>query len=380
MKKNGYHEIYAAMRTMIENGEYAPGDKLPPERLLQEMWGVERTTIRRALALLAEENLIYKRAGFGSIVLEQAADAAPQTPSDPSMEEDSPEPEIQAAEETAERPVLAMVVALSGAVRAQSTLDHKFITPVYNAFADISWQNGYQTFSTVTPSASCDESIFSMLQNCAGVIWADNVHPEMLRQAKERNIPSVLMSQRMSGFRSILANNADGMCIAVEHLIALGHRNIVYLGGDTVFYNGIARRDAFRTAMVSHGLNAPDRRIILSGWDEKFAAAAVERLLREDPAVTAICAANDKVAAAAITVAQNHGLRVPDDLSVIGFGNADFSGMLPVPLTTVSIDLHQFGSELFYALQREILAPWQSPATVLMDASLIVRASTTKNY
>ena len=70
-----YRRISGDIRAKIESGAYAPGTKLPPERRLTELYGVERTTVRRALELLSEEGLIVKKTGLGSFVADAAASA-----------------------------------------------------------------------------------------------------------------------------------------------------------------------------------------------------------------------------------------------------------------------------------------------------------------
>ena len=184
------------------------------------------------------------------------------------------------------------------------------------------------------------------------------------------------MSQRLRGFRSVVIDNEDGMMQIVSHLHGLGHRNIAYIGGDSMFYNSIERRKAFIAAMNSCGLPVREELISTFGWSEQEAARMAEVILMKHPEVTAICAVNDRMADTVIRTLRARGIRIPEDISVTGFGFADFSAPLSVPLTTVKIDHTHFARELLNALLLEIETPWQNPSTVFVETELICRSST----
>ncbi|MBE6559536.1 MAG: GntR family transcriptional regulator [Ruminococcaceae bacterium] len=358
---NGYRQIYEELRRRIENGTYKPGDLLPPERLLQEEWNVERTTIRRALTLLVRDGLILKRAGIGSVV----------TSSMPFSHSEQAVPQHDNSSQ-----LLGMVVANGGGRSAKALRTHNFIGPVSNAFSYLGLEQGFQVFTTVTTYPTADIGLLDLLKACRGIIWADNVPQKMLEEARRRQIPSVLMSQRLRGFRSVVIDNEDGMRQIVAHLHGLGHRNIAYIGGDSMFYNSIERRKAFIAAMNACGLPAREELISTFGWSEQEAARMAEIILMKHPEVTAICAANDRMADAVIRTLRARGTRIPEDISVTGFGAADFSALLPIPPTTIKTDYMHFARELFNALLLEMENPWQNPSTVFVETELLPRAST----
>ena len=101
-----------------------------------------------------------------------------------------------------------------------------------------------------------------------------------------------------------------------------------------------------------------------------------EIILMKHPEVTAICAANDRMADAVIRTLRARGTRIPEDISVTGFGAADFSALLPIPPTTIKTDYMHFARELFNALLLEMEYPWQNPSTVFVETELLPRAST----
>ncbi len=151
---------------------------------------------------------------------------------------------------------------------------------------------------------------------------------------------------------------------------------IAYIGGDSMFYKSIERRKAFVSAMNAYGLPIREELISTFGWSELEASRMAEIILMKHPEVTAICAANDKMADAVIRTLRAKGTRIPEDISVTGFGCADSSALLPVPLTTVKIDYTHFARELLHALMLEMENPWQNPSTIFVETELTVRSST----
>ncbi|MEV4471413.1 LacI family DNA-binding transcriptional regulator [Nonomuraea sp. NPDC049504] len=140
------------------------------------------------------------------------------------------------------------------------------------------------------------------------------------------------------------ADNLQGGRLATEHLIALGHRRIGFLGRPPRdLESGPLREEGYRSALADAGLPPDPALIRVAGYDETDARNTVRELLTLPDPPTAIFAANDVSAISTIEVATSMGLRVPDDLSVIGFDNVPESMMSDPPLTTVEQPIQQMG-------------------------------------
>ena len=164
-------------------------------------------------------------------------------------------------------------------------------------------------------------------------------------------------------------DDAAGVRAAVEHLAAAGHRRIAHLAGTR--RDGVERREAFLAAMAEGGLEPGP--IVDGGFTEEGGEAAAEVVL-DDPNVTAVFCASDRMAVGLLHNAQRRGIAVPDDLSVVGFDDLTWARYLCPPLTTV----RQPGREMGRAAARLVLhgAPDPSAPVLRVTPTLVVRAST----
>ena len=351
-KRLGYKSICDALRTQIRGGIYPVGQTLPSERALSESWQVERATVRHALAVLAEEGWIEKRPGIGSVVR--------GSPTEPSVR------------------TVAFIASFSDHPSEDAVLHHHFIGPVYRTFDALCREAGFRTVQLTVPFSEDGTGLRSMLAQCAGVVLTDHVSPAFCRMVREDGLPCVLMSDRIDGFRTVLCDNVGGLRRAVQALYSAGHTAIAYIGGDSKFWNGRSRSDGFRWAMAELGLS-PHRAVETGKWSANAGAAAMVRIRAEFPDTTAICTANDLLAAGAIHALREQGQRVPEDCAVIGFTGYLHSGdRTSLPPSSVLIPADSFARELLRALQCEMDAPYRDPAAILVPSQLIERKNSQK--
>ena len=171
-------------------------------------------------------------------------------------------------------------------------------------------------------------------------------------------------------------DNAAGAVLATEHLLALGHRRIGYLGGRPDLESARLRESGFRQAMAAAGVPVDEDLMDVGGYRAETATAPARALLERPDRPTAIFAANDISALATICVADSLGLRVPEDLSVVGFDNVPESALSEPPLTTVAQPLHEMGSIALRMLVALIDGPGDQPADVHLPTEMVVRSST----
>ena len=170
--------------------------------------------------------------------------------------------------------------------------------------------------------------------------------------------------------------NAHGAQLATEHLLALGHRRIAFVGGRHDLESARLRELGYRTALTRAGLDVDPALIRDGEYDEAPSAAAAHALLDLDDPPTAIFGASDLSAIAILAAAVSRGYRVPEDLSVIGFDNVPESALASPPLTTIHQPIQEMG---FIAVQTlvKLLAGQTLPVThQTLPTHLVPRQST----
>jgi len=203
-------------------------------------------------------------------------------------------------------------------------------------------------------------------------------HP-LLARLHRQGVRMVLVNRRVDGLDlpSVTADDDAGIGMAVAHLAELGHRRIAHLAGPQSTSTGVVRARAFRHAVRDHALDDDPALIVECGyWSESEGATALRKLLDSGAACTAVVAGNDLIALGCYDVFAERGMRCPQDMSVIGFNEMPFLDKMNPPLTTVSIPHYEIGSEAARLLLDTIEDPERHPRSVLMSASLVVRAST----
>jgi len=190
-------------------------------------------------------------------------------------------------------------------------------------------------------------------------------------------IPSVFIDRIVQGSHAsyIKSDNIDGARQATEHLLALGHRRIAFLIGSTIDLAGLERLLGCQQALAQAGI-APDSGLVCqSGWniDEAYEAARV--LLAERRDFTAIVAGSDFMAMGILRALTEEGLRVPDDVSLIGFDDIEFCHYTTPPLTSVRQDRVAMGRG---AVQRLVamIEGTEEPSPLILPTQLVVRKST----
>lgn len=138
-------------------------------------------------------------------------------------------------------------------------------------------------------------------------------------------------------------DQAAGIGMAVDELVTLGHRRIAYVGEARGTTTAELRMDGFVAALERHGVHADARLIRTAGNSEDEGGRAVAELLTDSRGVTAIVTMTDNIAVGAYRAARGAGLRIPDDVSVIGFDDAPIVGDLTPGLTTVRPQFYDVG-------------------------------------
>jgi LacI family transcriptional regulator len=199
-----------------------------------------------------------------------------------------------------------------------------------------------------------------------------------LRALQNEHMPITVIDPRVpldEGIPCVAAANAAGAHRATEHLLGLGHRSIAVITGPPGWAATEERRQGYQAALAREGL-LPDPRLTLAGdWQIESGRAAANRLLELDEPPTAIFAFNDEMAIGTLRAAHERGLRVPDDLSVVGFDDVDRAELVTPQLTTVRQPLAEMGRMAVSLLLRLLDEQRLEALRVELATRLVVRAS-----
>ncbi|HEY5457758.1 MAG TPA: LacI family DNA-binding transcriptional regulator [Acidothermaceae bacterium] len=192
-----------------------------------------------------------------------------------------------------------------------------------------------------------------------------------------RNVPAVVIDPRRIdvALPRVTVDNYHGTRRAAEHLIELGHERIAYIGGDLDLESSTIRFAGFHDAMRLAGLTVDDRLVAYCEFSYAGGFRTASQLL-DDFAPTAIMTGADLIALGAVDAARKHGLRVPDDLSVVGFDDLPQAMQTFPRLTTVRQPLHDMGQAAVRALLSIIDGNPPPTQHMQLPTSLIVRGTT----
>ncbi|MFJ5956133.1 LacI family DNA-binding transcriptional regulator [Paenarthrobacter sp. NPDC092416] len=250
---------------------------------------------------------------------------------------------------------------------------HAFHAEIVDAAYAGAQARGYEiALSAVTDDRPESRAIESLLDlGCEALIMISPTlgEPELAGYAARLPVVSLLRDDVGESLDSISSDDHAGIRIAVEYLASLGHRSIAHIdGGHTI--SGPERRDAFRAEMTARGLEV---RIIPGGPTEEDGLRAGRELLDDLP--TAVIAFNDRCALGVWESFRAAGLRVPEDVSVLGYDDSQFARLSYVQLSSISQDAPLLARA---AVDRAIdrLEGSTSPAHLVRTPHLVLRSTT----
>jgi LacI family transcriptional regulator len=196
---------------------------------------------------------------------------------------------------------------------------------------------------------------------------------------QESGFPFVVVDPRIpldDGIPAVSAAHRAGALAATEHLLSLGHRRIGHISGPGGWAATTERIEGYQSALAVAGVLPTSELIVEGNFESPTGVAAANVLLDLPDPPTAIFAANDNMAAGVLQVAHERGLKVPGDLSVVGFDDADLATILSPGLTTVRQPLAELGRTGVNLLTRMLEKQRVETLRVELATRLVVREST----
>ena len=343
------------LREAIEQGRYGPGHSIPSERQLMEEYSLSRTTIRRAIDALVDAGRLERRPGSGTFVVDRLASIRPG--------------QLQPAR-------LALIIPT-------------FSSPFYGEMIDGMEQEARSHDLKIMASQSeyRFESESEQLAEVAddpsigGAVVApgavDRPAPGALRVI-EAGKPLVYVGRWPKGLKidTISTDYLTAARLAVEHLIALGHRRIAYVEGAPHFsnfspYSGYS--EALKEARIAQH---PELVCLPDLPSQEAGHAAVTDLVRRGIEFTAVFARNDVTAVGVMRALREAGLSIPRDVSVAAINNSLLARSLDPPVTTVDPFPSTLGRLALKLLHERILGRYTGPPIrITLDPTLNIRES-----
>lgn len=341
-----YAVVKQSIKQQIENGTLAVDDRLPTEAEYAKIYQVSTITIRRALTELAKEGYIKRLKHKGTFVTSPVgAESASRL--------------IALILYSEDRNDSSYIHLIRGAQNMASSFHYSLIVEWIDADA-VQEAGAIQKMLNLNVEGLLLYS-FDPAQSIANY-----------RYLEEKGIPFVLLDRYDPGYPCYFSgcNNYDGGAMAAKLLLEHGHEKILFVGYHFFLKSEQERYDGFCSMMRKAGHNVSEKNLIVDADCDALAA----RIRAGE--VTALFCCNDRLAVKTIRSLRERGLRIPEDVSVMGFDDWAASPDVERELTTIRQDFTEIGSNTAYLLlsrlQRRFVG---SPVKILSGVSLVVRKS-----
>ncbi len=254
--------------------------------------------------------------------------------------------------------------------------------PVLSGITDHLNAEGYATIVVDVGSNGSEQDLVDRLiaRGVDGLVLATvTLHDEVVKHCLDAALPVVLVNRvdAAGQLPSAASDDAAGMRLAVEHLVALGHQRIGHVAGPQHVSTGARRRAGFEASVRDAGLSARHTPVeTVEAYTRAAGREAALRLLARRIRPTAIVAANDLLALGVYDALAVRGLACPHDVSVVGHNDMPFVDMVAPPLTTIRIAQRDMGEAAARLLLARIAGPEAASEHIVLAPQLIIRGST----
>ena len=267
----------------------------------------------------------------------------------------------------------------------------KYIGPsrTLNGITSAAEEAGYSLLLKQLPRFDTDDvmPIFQALlaRHVDGIIWAVPEVGEnrnwVDKQSLDLNIPIVYLAMgQKENISSVSVDNYLGGRMAMAHLLEQGYQHIGHITGPLDWWEARQRRVAWKDSLKESGFEARDEHWAEGNWSSASGVQAVEKLFEQYPEMDSIFVANDQMSLGVIQVACQRGLRIPQDLGIVGFDNIPESAFYCPSLTTVQQDQHAVGKVAVEEIIQIIESGRQgrepvNAKSIMLTPTLVVRRS-----
>jgi LacI family transcriptional regulator len=265
-----------------------------------------------------------------------------------------------------------------------SEITNPFFPEIVQGFEDMAVEHNYEVLltSTVHDASRMVHCVRRMIERRVdGVaIVTFGMEEALFDDLKSRNVPLVFIDvgPRLPRMSNIRIDYLHGIRQAVQHVAALRHEKIAFISGPLSLKSAVARQRAFSQSMEESGLAVDAQYLVEGNHTMEGGIAAMKRLLALSRGPTAVLCSNDMTAIGAMRESYDRGVRIPHDLSVVGFDDIRLAQFVTPPLTTVKMSQTEIARLAFNALLTEVQrkAPLPAGSEYTLKTTLVLRDST----
>ncbi len=355
-KRAKYLEIIESLRTEIGSGRFSSGARLPSEAELVRRFSVSRMTVVKAMQQLQQEGLLVRRPGSGTFA---------------------------AGSSTDEGKVFGLLIPDLGKTEIFEPICRGMMRSPSIKSHSLSWGHALSTSQHQEEAEQLCQRYIE--QSVAGVFFAPleftanraEVNRRVLRALEKAKIPVILLDRDVVGYpqRSELdlvgLDNRRAGYIMTEHLIRQGGARIAFFSRKHSAETVENRTAGYREALHAHDLWISKDFVITGDAAERSFVEAVLERTRAD----AIVCANDHTAAKLMHTLLALGVRIPEEVRIVGVDDVNYASLLPIPLTTFHQPCLEIGAAAMSAMLERVRNPHLPPRSILLNGLLIVRRS-----
>lgn len=262
-----------------------------------------------------------------------------------------------------------------------SDIRNPFFTSVVRGVEDVAYANGYTLILCNSDEDPAKERLYidvMRAERVAGIIISPTSETnEYYKLLLESGISIVSMDRRMRGLEvdTVVVNNVEGAYQAVSHLIKLGHKRIGLIGGPTMITTGRERQEGYEKALKEHGLAVTPGLIKVGDFKQESGYQRANEFLEVEDPPTALFVANNLMTLGALNAIHERGLKIPQDIAIVGFDDMPWAPSLEPPLTVIAQPTYELGRAAAEALLGRITDRDRPVREVKLATTLIVRKS-----
>jgi len=258
-------------------------------------------------------------------------------------------------------------------------MKHPFFNGIIESFRHATEEHGYDLIFASRNLRNRDMSYLEHFKHRAVdgivVVCSDRMD-EQVQELMQSDIPIVVVDMDSANCSVVYSDNTEGARMAVNYLYELGHRHIAHIAGDSSIDAGAARVKGYELAMQTLDLPIQPGYLVNAGFfSVEEGKQAMEKLLQLASPPTAVFVAGDQMAIGAIEAVHEHGLRVPEDISIIGYDDIEMIKYITPKLTTIRQDTDEIGEAAAELLIEQMTAKERRTERRVIPVTLIERAS-----
>jgi len=261
-----------------------------------------------------------------------------------------------------------------------SDIENPFFTSVVRGIEDTAYQHQLSVVLCDTGEDPARQQMYlrvMLAERVAGLIIAPTIGDEDYAELRRAGMPLILLDRRSDYFETdaVTIDNVGGAFLAVKHLIDLGCQRIGMIGGSPHLSTGRERYEGYRKAHSAAGLKVDERLIKVGNFRTDGGYRLAQELLDASAPPQALFVANNLMTLGALRALRERGVRLPEDMALVGFDDMPWASELCPPLTVVSQPTYEMGQETVLLLVRRLAHPDAPARTVTLQPRLVIRES-----